>query len=72
MAKKKESPYDPRITVDWSALTGPEVEIRDFEHLTPVKIDKCFEAVLREWNRLRAASRHEQRVKRIAEELANG
>ena len=70
MPKSKKSSYQPRITVDWSPLTGPGVEIRDFEHLTPVKIDKCFEAVLREWYRLRALARHEQREQRIKEELA--
>ncbi|KKL70312.1 hypothetical protein LCGC14_2106140, partial [marine sediment metagenome] len=32
-----------------------------FEHLTPVKIEKCFEAATKEWYRLRAASIHERR-----------
>ena len=40
---------------------GPLVKLRHFEHLTPVKIEKCFEAATKEWYRLRAASIHERR-----------
>ncbi len=40
---------------------GPLVKLRHFEHLTPVKIEKCFEAVTKEWYRLRAASIHKRK-----------
>ncbi len=40
---------------------GPVVKLYMFEHLTPVKIEKCFEAATKEWYRLRAASIHERR-----------
>lgn len=61
MPKKKPS-MQPRISIDWSP-EGPVVSIRAFENLSPAKIDKCFEAVLKEWYRLRALSINERKKK---------
>ena len=50
---------------------GPLVAIKGFENLSPVKIEKCFEAVTREWYRLRAVSIGERRKQEIKDvELA--
>ena len=48
------------ITVKLTKV-GPSVKIRHFELLTPVKIEKCFEAALKEWQRLRTTAIHERR-----------
>ncbi len=67
MSKKKEdTPYWPRITADWSP-DGPIVYIKDFELLSPVKIEKCFDAVMKEWQRQRATAVHERRKRERAE-----
>ncbi len=50
----------PTITIKLTKA-GPLVKLRHFEYLTPVKIEKCFEAATKEWYRLRAASIHERR-----------
>lgn len=68
MAKKKESPYWPRICIDWTP-NGVEVEIREFEKLSPVKIDKCFQAALKEWYRLRTAYASEHRKQEREERI---
>jgi len=49
---------------------GPVVKINHFENLSPVKIEKCFDAVLKEWYRLRAVAIGEQRKLKMAEERA--
>lgn len=56
----------PRILVDLTS-TGPHVKISDFEHLSPVKIEKCFEAVSKEWYRLRAISINERKKAELEE-----
>ena len=50
----------PTITIKLTKA-GPLVKLCPFEHLTPVKIEKCFEAATKEWYRLRAASIHERK-----------
>ena len=57
---KKKSSYQPRITVDWTP-EGAIVSIRTFENLSPAKIDKCFQAALKEWYRLRSAHINDRR-----------
>ena len=69
MATKKTTHHWPRISVDLTP-SGPVVSIDQFENLSPVKIEKCFEAVTKEWNRLRAVSVHERRKKERQEERA--
>ena len=50
----------PSITITLTKA-GPSVKIRHFEHLSPVKIERCFQATLKEWYRLRTATIHERR-----------
>ena len=59
---------NPKITVTLDA-EGPHVKISAFENLSPVKIEKCFEAVSKEWYRLRAVTIN-QRKKAELEERA--
>ena len=58
----------PIITVKLTKA-GPSVKIRHFELLTPVKIEKCFDAVTREWYCLRTASIHERRKRELREKM---
>ena len=62
------SELKPIITVKLTKA-GPHVKIRHFELLSPVKIEKCFEAATKEWYRLRAASLHEQRKQEVKERV---
>lgn len=66
MAKKKSLDVLASIVVKWDA-NGAAVIINDFEKLSPVKIDKCFQAALKEWYRLRSLAITERR-KREREE----
>ncbi len=50
------------ITAKWTDK-GPDVLVFNFEKLSPVKIEKCFEAVTKEWYRLRAVSIGERRIR---------
>ncbi|KKK61626.1 hypothetical protein LCGC14_3012440 [marine sediment metagenome] len=52
------------IVTRWTK-EGPAVKINHFEHLSPVKIEKCFDAVLKEWYRLRAVSIGNRRKQEI-------
>ena len=65
MAKKK-SIDNPTLLAEWTS-EGPVVSIKNFEQLSPVKIEKCFEALEREWYRLRAVSIGERRKQEIEE-----
>ena len=57
---KKISTTHPSVFAEYTK-EGPVVAISKFENLSPVKIERCFEAILREWYRLRAVSIHERK-----------
>ncbi len=57
------------ITAKWTN-EGPDVLISNFEKLSPTKIEKCFEAAMKEWYRLRAVCIGERRVKELKERKA--
>lgn len=59
---------NPSIIVRWTK-EGPVTKINSFENLSPVKIEKCFEAVMREWYRLRAVSRGQRHVQEQKERI---
>ncbi len=46
---------------------GPVVKINHFENLSPVKIEKCFEATMKEWYRLRAVAIGNRRKQEMEE-----
>ena len=52
------------ITARWTN-EGPDVLVLNFEKLSPVKIEKCFEAVTKEWYRLRAVAIGERRIQEL-------
>ncbi len=57
-----------KITAIWTD-EGPQVKVSGFEHLSPVKIDKCFEAVSKEWYRLRAVAINQRKKAELAERV---
>lgn len=69
MVNRKKSHLYPSMSVEWTEQGPTFVEIHKFEQLTPVKIDKCFEAVMKEWYRLRATSIHERRKRERRESV---
>ena len=56
MAKKH-----PTITIQFKPGELPSVKIHSFEHMSHVKIERAFEEVNKEWNKLRAESIMERR-----------
>ena len=65
MTKRKEKIL-ASITVRWRK-NGPTVGMSGFENLSPTKIEKCFEAALKEWYHLRAVHIGERRKRELEE-----
>lgn len=57
---------NPSLIIRWTKGV-PSVKIYNFGLLSPVKIEKCFEATIKEWWRLRAVSLNERRKQEIEE-----
>lgn len=65
MAKGKTKTL-AHISAKWTK-DGPVIDISSFENLSPMKIEKCFGAVLKEWYRLRSAYLIERRKHELEE-----
>ncbi len=64
---KKKSMY-PSIFAEWTE-EGPVVSISDFGSLSPVKLERCFEALEREWFRLRDVSMGQRRQQELDDRI---